>query len=771
MENVGYATLTIIPSARGFASALNGEINGPMTSAGADGGRRSGGAFAGAFKGLVGPALALMSVGMFTGFIAEAARASDATDKFKATMNFAGLDTSAIDAATAAAKSYADETVYDLPTIQNMIAQLASNGVKDYTGLTKAAGNLNAVAGGNADTFKSVAMVMTQTAGAGKLTTENWNQLSDAIPGAAGPVMRALEDAGAYTGNFRDAMAKGEITADEFNDALMKLGTDPIAVEAAKSTATFEGAIGNLEATINSGLMSALDAIKPAVTGAINLLSNGLGGAFAGLGSVLGPAVEHVKAFANSFQESGGLDKLASFGQTLITTFQPVGQVIGAVLSGLGPQVLSLVSAFSPLSLVLQVLGPVLPALASALGSVAVVVGGALTTAMSVVVPIVKQLAATLAGTLIAMMPSITGMLHIFSAAVAALVPVIMPLISTVLSLVSSLVAQLAPILVQFVTSIMPMVASIFGTVVMAVAPLVSMIGSLLIPVIQALMPVVVTVFGVIANVVTSAMQIVQGIIQVVTGVITGNWSAVWAGLGNILSGAWGLIKSIVQGGISLIGSVISAGLSLVSSLWSGAWNGVRNLLGGIWGGITGAVSGGIGSVVGVLSGLPGRAMGAIGNLGGLLVNSGQALIQGFINGINNMIGKVTGAASNLVSKVRDFFPFSPAKRGPFSGRGYTTFSGRALVRDFAGAIESQAGLVETAAAKVTGAAQLALVAPSPRYQAPDIQGGGLVGALATLGGGGKPQIVQENHFNTPMSESAYAELAARRLMRAGVGR
>ncbi len=26
-------------------------------------------------------------------------------------------------------------------------------------------------------------MVMTQTAGAGKLTTENWNQLADAIPG------------------------------------------------------------------------------------------------------------------------------------------------------------------------------------------------------------------------------------------------------------------------------------------------------------------------------------------------------------------------------------------------------------------------------------------------------------------------------------------------------------------------------------------------------------------------------------------------------------
>lgn len=214
---------------------------------------------------------------MLGGLVKEAGIASDATDKFKATMSFAGLDTSAIETAKNAAKEYADQTVYDLPTIQRMTAQLASNGVKDYIGLTKAAGNLNAVAGGNAETFKSVAMTMTQTAGAGKLTTENWNQLSDAIPGAAGPLMAALQKAGAYTGNFRDAMEKGQISSDEFNAALMELGTQPVAVEAAKSTKTFEGAIGNLNATINSGLMRALDKIKPGATAAITALSTGLG--------------------------------------------------------------------------------------------------------------------------------------------------------------------------------------------------------------------------------------------------------------------------------------------------------------------------------------------------------------------------------------------------------------------------------------------------------------------------------------------------------------
>ena len=109
--------------------------------------------------------------------------------------------------------------------------------------LTEAAGNLNAVAGGNADSFKSVAMVLTQTAGAGKLTTENWNQLADAIPGASGKLQEALLKNGAYTGNFRAAMAKGEITADEFNQALLDLGMTDVAKQAATSTSTIEGAM------------------------------------------------------------------------------------------------------------------------------------------------------------------------------------------------------------------------------------------------------------------------------------------------------------------------------------------------------------------------------------------------------------------------------------------------------------------------------------------------------------------------------------------------
>lgn len=211
------------------------------------------------------------AVNSIQNLVGDALDSADALKKFESTMSFAGYDSAQIKKARSAMKDYADKTVYDLNTISNTTAQLAANGIQDYTGLTEAAGNLNAVAGGNADTFRSVAMVLTQTAGAGKLTTENWNQLSDAIPGASGKIQEALLKNGAYTGNFRDAMEKGQITADEFNQAIMNLGFTNAAKEAATSTDTFEGAMGNLSAAVTDGLMKIYDAIgSENVTGFIN---------------------------------------------------------------------------------------------------------------------------------------------------------------------------------------------------------------------------------------------------------------------------------------------------------------------------------------------------------------------------------------------------------------------------------------------------------------------------------------------------------------------
>lgn len=257
----------------------------------------------------------------------EAITAADSLTKFESTMDFAGFGAQEIDALTQSVQDYASKTVYDLETIANTTAQLGANGVKDFMALTEAAGNLNAVAGGNADTFKSVSMVLTQTAGAGKLTTENWNQLADAIPGASGVLQEAMKKNGAYTGDFRDAMAKGEITAEEFNQAIMELGFEEAAIEAASSTKTIEGAFGNLKATVVDGFVAALTdgGLMNGITGFINGLATVLSNA----GQYIGPAMDSIKgsiqgvkdAFANAFtgeQQAAILDFLSTFASALV---------------------------------------------------------------------------------------------------------------------------------------------------------------------------------------------------------------------------------------------------------------------------------------------------------------------------------------------------------------------------------------------------------------------------------------------------------------------
>lgn len=245
------------------------------------------------------------AIGGLKGLAAEAVTASDATDKFKSTLSFAGLDTGTIDKVTAQAKAYADATVYDLGDIQSMTAQLASNGVKDYSNLAEAAGNLNAVSGGNADTFKSVGMVMTQTAGAGKLTTENWNQLADAIPGASGVLQEAMLKNGAYTGNFRDAMADGQITAEEFNQAVMELGQQDGAKQAAESVSTYEGALGNLQATLVGAMSDGLTAAKPFLTDLINGFNDLAGKVIPLVGAGLRSIPDVVRGVGDAFQTAG----------------------------------------------------------------------------------------------------------------------------------------------------------------------------------------------------------------------------------------------------------------------------------------------------------------------------------------------------------------------------------------------------------------------------------------------------------------------------------
>ena len=333
--DLGSAWLNVVPSFNGMkreiAKELGGvDVTGSTSSWGSRLGesltRGIGGAIETIGKiGLGATAAAVGGIGAALGaYIPEAIKASDATDKFQNTLRFAGVDPGKIKDLTAAAQTYADKTIYDLQDIQSMTSKLAANGVKGFDKLAEAAGNLTAAAGGGKNEFAAFGYAMVQVNAAGRLMTQDWNQIANAIPGGAGKIMQALKDMGAYTGDFRDAMAKGKISAEDFNKAITQLGFDEVAIKAAQSATTFEGAWGNLEASLNKELTGSLREVKKPMTELINAVADGL---VPQLGEKLAPAAQSA---------AGWIQRLADSVKSGETNIKSLKGQLEAVTGGFG---------------------------------------------------------------------------------------------------------------------------------------------------------------------------------------------------------------------------------------------------------------------------------------------------------------------------------------------------------------------------------------------------------------------------------------------------
>lgn len=562
----------------------------------------------------------------------EAINSADALKKFESTMSFAGYDDSTISKAKDDMKLYADQTVYDLDTVANTTAQLAANGIQDYTGLTQAAGNLNAVAGGNAETFKSVAMVMTQTAGAGKLTTENWNQLADAIPGASGKLQEALQKNGAYTGNFRDAMEKGEITADEFNQAIMDLGFTDAAQQAATSTSTFEGAMGNMEAAVVDGLMQIYDAIgSENVTGFINGITDAVS-------AVIPPVKDGVSWLRDN-----------------LPTIAPLLAAIAGAIGGLlvAEKITALVTAFSAwrtategVAIAQQLLNVVMSA--NPLGIVLTLIGA--------LVAAIVALWSTNEGFREAVMNAWQGIQDFVGNAIQAIVDFFTNLdttisqlpqmfadwlnsvIDTVTGWVSNMAAQAASAGSQFVSNVVSFVqnlpynigyllGTVIGTVISWVADMASNAAS-------AGSQFVTNAINFIQNLPANIANFLRNVISNVVGWVSNMASNASRAGSQFLSNAINFISQLPGRIASFLGNVISNLGSWAGQMASRGAEGARNMFN---------------AVVNGLASLPGRVL-----------SIGSDIVHGIWNGISGaggwLMSQISNFASGVVDGIKGFF-------------------------------------------------------------------------------------------------------------------
>lgn len=662
--NLATAYVQIVPSMKNVGKSISeafgaadttpeGEHAGRQYAEGAKSGFSSlkAGALVGVFQ-----AVTQTAIGYVQNLSGEMISASDSAQKFASTLSFAGVSDATIKKLTASTQEYADKTVFNLNDIRNTTAQLAANGVPNYEKLAEAAGNLTAVAGGGADAFSSVAMALTQTAGAGKLTTENWNQIADAIPGASGKLQEAMKANGAYTGDFRDAMAKGQITADEFNQALLQLGMSDTAVQAAQSASTIEGASGNLEAAVTKLGATVIDKAKPAVTQLMNSMSD-----------FVGVVTEKVGPAFDWLSQHGGTVKAAIIGVATawasLHSLMAVGTLANAVAEA-GGMIPMLAKWASGLNVVKA---------AQLAWNGAITVWNGVTKAATVVQAAFNAVmdANPLALVVLAIAAVVTALVLFFTKTetgrriwqsfttwltgawngLKAVAGPVFEAIGTVIGNVWNGVKTVTQAVWTFIkTWIWPVVQGI-GAFIKDVF---IVLAAVLVTIWRGISTVITTVWNAIVNFLRPIVQTISSVITTAVNFIRGVWERVWGAISGFFQRVWTAMVAVYSPIINSIRQTISNVVNSIRSTWERVWGAVSGFFTGVWNGMKHACSTAIHWIADKVGGIKDKVTAPFRNAANWLKDAGKQIISGLWNGIGDkarwLKDKIIGLGHQVVN-------------------------------------------------------------------------------------------------------------------------
>jgi len=112
--------------------------------------------------------------------------------------------------------------------------------------------------------------------------------------------------------------------------------------------------------------------------------------------------------------------------------------------------------------------------------------------------------------------------------------------------------------------------------------------------------------------------------------VIRGDWGEAWQQLKNLVTSVFGLIHDVIVNRLNLIRDLFVLGWAAIKAVVQGA-------LTGIYAAVVYILS----ATVNYFAGFPQRILDAVGDLGRLLYNAGRQIVQGLIDGINSLIGRI----------------------------------------------------------------------------------------------------------------------------------
>lgn len=334
------------------------------------------------------------------------------------------------------------------------------------------------------------------------------------------------------------------------------------------------------------------------------------------------------------------------------------------------------------------------------------------------------------------------------------------PVVTKIGELVGQFVDWLMPIIQNVAENFLPKLSDAWGRLMESLGPVLDgvqmlgeFLGPILGPIIEFIMGLIGDAFvGVLeglANTFAGVTGIITGIVNVFKAVMEGDWGALGSALKQIWDGIWQTILGVIQIVLNIgILGIVKKGWTALTGLftkggegikknWDKVWNKIKEFASNIWDTIKGvvgrkaddmaksvkdglgklkgfaddawnkfkgAVDDGISKAVTAVKALPGKITSALGNLGNLLVSSGKSMLDGLARGIREGATKAVNAAKGALDRVRNLFPFSPAKEGPFSGKGWTLYSGRSISESIAEGISDRVGAARRAALELASA-------------------------------------------------------------------
>lgn len=151
-----------------------------------------------------------------------------------------------------------------------------------------------------------------------------------------------------------------------------------------------------------------------------------------------------------------------------------------------------------------------------------------------------------------------------------------------------------------------------------------------------------------------------------VVGLITGMWESIvefftnaWDWLVDLVTGIWESIVEFFQSGVDGAVELVDTGVQNVLDFFSKVGE-VPGMIGDFFSDMVSTAAGYISDFLSDVGDIPGNVLDYIGDLGSLLFNAGKDIIQGLIDGVQNMVSSLSDTFSGITDMI-------PEWKGPHS--------------------------------------------------------------------------------------------------------